>query len=150
MTSDNIPNKNSHEAVDELGRTKLHIAANNGAYHVLREMLSEGVDVNARDNNGWTALHFAAQSNHFETIDLLLEYKADPNLHDKQGNGPLWVAAMNANGKYHGVLSLLKSHADPYHKNKHGRSPLYIAHSIDHGLEEVFIPFAKQEGNINL
>jgi ankyrin repeat protein len=136
-----IPHVHAHESLDELGRNKLHHAANNGAYHVLREILSEGVDVNAQDNNGWTALHFAAQSNHFETIDLLLEYKADPNLHDKQGNGPLWTAAMNANGKYHGVLSLLKSHADPNHKNKYGRSPLHIANSIDHGLEELFIPY---------
>lgn len=134
--------KNSHDDIDEFGRNKLHHVANNGAYHVLREMLSECVDVNAQDNNGWTALHFAAQSSHFETIDLLLEYKADPNIHDKQGNGPLWTAAMNANGKYHGVLSLLKAHADPFHKNKYGRSPQYIANLIDHGLEEVFIPFA--------
>ena len=147
MMPGNIPKNNRHEAVDEFGRTKLHIAANNGAYHVMREMLNEeGININVKDNNGWTALHFAAQSNHFEIIDLLLENKADPNLHDNQGNGPLWIAAMNANGKYHGILSLLKSHADPNHKNKYGRSPFYIANSIDHGLEDIFIPFVNVAG----
>ena len=137
---------NARDTVDELGRNKLHHAANNGDYHLIRQILSEGVDVDVQDDNGWTALYFAAQSNHFETIDLLLEYKADPNIHNKQGNGPLWIAAINANGKYHGVLSLLKSHADPHHKNKHDRSPLYIANSIDHGLEEIFIPYEIKGG----
>lgn len=129
--------------VDEFGRNKLHYAANNGSYHIVRKLLSEGVDVDFQDDNGWTALHFAAQNNHFQIIDLLLEYKADPNLHDKQGNGPLWTAAVHASGKYHGILSLLKAHANPNHKNHHGRSPLYMATSIDHGMEDVFAPYAK-------
>jgi ankyrin repeat protein len=138
---------NTHKShiFDEFGRNKLHHAANNGAYHLVRKILgegiNEGINIDAQDNNGWTALHFAANSNHFEIIDLLLEYKANPNLHDEQGNGPLWVAAMNAKGKYHGVLSLLKSRADPNHKNNYGRSPIYIANLIDHGLEDIFIPY---------
>ncbi len=140
------PNKNSHDTVDQFGRNKLHLAANIGSYHVMRQLLDEGINVNVQDNNGWTALHFAAQSNHFEIIDLLLEYKADSNLHDKQGNGPLWTATINANGKFHGVLSLLKAHANLNHKNKYGRSPLYISNSIDHGLENVFIPFENTAG----
>jgi ankyrin repeat protein len=137
----NVHYGNADDTIDELGRNKLHHAANNAAYHLIRQMLSEGIDVDIQGNNGWTALHFAAKSNHFETIDLLLEYKADANLYDKQGNGPLWIAAMNANGKFHGVLSLLKSHANPNHKNNYGRSPLYIANIIDHGLEKIFIPY---------
>lgn len=145
MMTNNRVNKNSRDFVDEFGRNNLHHAANNGDYHLIRKLLSEGVDVNVQDNNGWTALHFAAQNNHFETIDLLLEYKADPNLHDAQGNGPLWIAAMHANEKYHGVLSLLKSHANPNYKNKYGRSPLYMANALDHGLEDVFAPYVNKE-----
>lgn len=140
-----IPYNNPRDVVDEFGRNKLHYAANNGVLLIVKKLLDEGIDINAKDNNGWTALHFASQNNHFKTIELLLEYKADPNIHDKQGNGPLWTASMHAKGDYHGILSLLKSHADPNHKNKHGRSPLYMANALDHGLEDVFAPYVNKE-----
>jgi len=140
-----IPSENPRDAVDELGRTKLHYAANNGILKTVKKLLDEGIDVNAQDDIGWTALHFAAQNNHFKTIELLLEYKANPNLHDKQGNGPLWTAGMNIKGNCQGVISLLKAHANPNHKNHHGRTPLYIAKTIGDGLEEAFSPYVNKE-----
>lgn len=137
--------ENHRDSVDELGRTKLHYAANIGATAKIKLLLDEGIDIDVQDDIGWTALHFAAQNNKFETIALLLAHKANPNLHDNQGNGPLWTAAMNAKGKYQGILSLLKAHADPQHKNKHGRSPLYIAKTLDHGLGDVFSLYSAKE-----
>lgn len=124
--------------VDELGRNKLHYAANNGSTLVAKILINQGYDVNAQDANGWTALHFAAQNNHFDIIDLLLDNNADPNLYDKQGNGPLWIAAMHTKGDNQGVVALLKSNADPEHKNHHGRTPKYIAHTLNNELDEIF------------
>jgi ankyrin repeat protein len=134
-----LQSENPHDAVDDLGRTKLHFAANNGVVATVKKWLDQGIDINARDDIGWTALHFAAQNNHFKTIDLLLEYKADPNIHDKQGNGPLWTAAMNVKGgNCQAVIALLKANANPDHKNHHGRTPRYLAKSVGDGLEEAF------------
>ena len=138
-----IPHENPRDAVDEFGRNKLHYAANNGDSMIVKKLIDEGIDIDAQDNNDWTALHFASQNNHFDTIDLLLENKANPNIHDNQGNGPLWIAAMNANGKCEGVFSLLKAKADPNHKNHHGRTPHYIANSLKSGLIEAFNPCIK-------
>jgi len=139
--TDNRANKKSHDFVDEFGRNKLHYAANNGILLKVEKLLNAGIDIDAKDNNGWTALHFASQNNHFKTIKLLLEHKANPNIHDQQGNGPLWAAAMHANGKCDGVLLLLKAGSDPNHKNKHGRSPLYLANTLKNGLVEAFADY---------
>ena len=111
-----IPHENSRDAVDEFGRNKLHYAANNGDSITVKSLIDQGVDIDVQDNNAWAALHFASQNNHFDTIALLLENNANPNVHDNQGNGPLWTAAMNANGKCQGVSLLLKAQANPEHK----------------------------------
>ena len=132
------PFENPRDSLDELDRSKLHYAANNGSSLLVLKLLNDGMDINAQDAIGWTPLHFAAQNSHFAIIELLLEYNADPNLHDKQGNGPLWVAAMNAKKSSYGIESLLKAHANPNHQNNHGRSPLYIANTINNELKEVF------------
>ena len=141
MRAVRVPYQNTRDVVDELGRTKLHYAANNGAYETVKKLLDEGIDIDAQDNIGWTALHFAAQNNHFKTIDCLLEYKANPNLHDKKGNNPLWTAVMNAKGNNKGVVALLKSHTDINHKNNHGRSPLYMAKTLGYEMEKAFAPY---------
>jgi len=140
----NVPYQNSRDNVDEFGRNKLHYAANNGSSLLLKNLINQGIDIDAQDNNGWTALHFAAQNSHFDVIDLLIENKANINIVDKQGNGPLWTASMNAKGDYRGVLSLLKSGANPNYENIHGRSPISIAKSLPQGLLECFAPYVKK------
>ena len=137
------PFENPRDTLDELGRSKLHYASNNGSSLLVLQLINDGIDINAQDTIGWTPLHFAAQNSHFAIIDLLLEYNANPNLHDKQGNGPLWVATMNAKKSSHGVESLLKAEANPNHKNHHGRTPLYIANTIKSELKEVFESYAE-------
>jgi len=146
MMPGKIPGENPRDAVDDLGRTKLHYAANNGVVTIVKKLLDEGIDIDAQDDIGWTALHFASQNNHFKTIDLLLEYKANPNIHDKQGNGPLWTAGMNVkNGDCQAIISLLKADAEPTHENHHGRTPVYIAKTIGDGLEKAFAIYTKKK-----
>ena len=136
------PFENPRDSLDELDRSKLHYAANNGSSLLVLKLINDGIDINAQDAIGWTPLHFAAQNSHFAIIDLLLEYNANPNLHDKQGNGPLWVATMNIKKSSHGVETLLKAGANPNHANHHGRTPLYIANTIKNELKEVFESYA--------
>lgn len=136
------PFENPRDSLDELDRSKLHYAANNGSSLLVLKLINDGIDINAQDAIGFTPLHFASQNSHFAIIDLLLEYNANPNLHDKQGNGPLWVAAMNARKSSYGIESLLKAGANPNHKNHHDRTPLYIANTIKNELKEVFTSYA--------
>ncbi len=44
------------------GRTALHGAANQGAGNVLRFLVEQGADINAKDSDGWTPLWTAQHS----------------------------------------------------------------------------------------
>ncbi len=57
------------------------------------KLLSEGVDLNARDSKGQTALHAAIEAGDKETFDRLLEKGANPNLCDDVGNSVVHLAA---------------------------------------------------------
>lgn len=79
---------------DHDGRTALMHAAGGGSMHIVRQLLSNGSEVNAVDYYGQTALMFAAQGNviaregdeDLNIVKLLLENNAEPNMKDKMGN----------------------------------------------------------------
>ena len=55
----------------------------------VKALLTEGVDVQARDENGRTALHMAAYRGHSEVADLLVAQGADVNATSDKGETPL-------------------------------------------------------------
>ena len=61
-------------------------AAKNGNYEIVKSLMFEGVDVNAKDSDGWTALMYAAQQGHVEIVNLLLKKGADISLKNNDGN----------------------------------------------------------------
>ena len=79
----------------------LHIALDNLTEapkpHVIRHLISLGVDVNAKDRCGWTPLHFAArtkcpadqESLLIASVRLLIDAGADVNAKDDEGITPL-------------------------------------------------------------
>lgn len=67
------------------GVYSLHEAAQAGDTKVLQARLSEGADVNARNEQGCTPLHLAAKAGHAELVKLLLEAGADKTLQDNSG-----------------------------------------------------------------
>src|SRR5436190_20607403 len=58
-------------------------------------LLSQGADVNAREDDGTTALAWAATRSNKDIAELLLNAGANPNLTYELGIGPLYLAITN-------------------------------------------------------
>ncbi len=59
---------------------------------LVRTMLANGGDCNARDSQDVSALHWAIWRDYSETVQLLLEYGANVNDQDREGKTPLMLA----------------------------------------------------------
>jgi imidazolonepropionase-like amidohydrolase len=58
----------------------LHQAAANGEIERVKLLISEGADVNVKNNEGLIPLHYAAREGHKEIVELLLAHGADVNI----------------------------------------------------------------------
>ncbi len=84
------------------GNTPLLVAAQrHGSAPVLRELLAQGADVNASNDEGMNALNAAARVGDLEAVRLLIEHKADinvvptPRIPGKSRGNALMNAALN-------------------------------------------------------
>lgn len=86
--------------VDEEGEgsarslTGAHHCASVGDVKGLRELMDEGADVNARDEEGRTALHWAVDRGHKEVVELLLSKGVLVDAQDKDKQTPLHYACI--------------------------------------------------------
>ena len=104
-------------------RTQLHRAIRAGDTQRIRALISNGSDVNAKDEYGETPLHRVASGDRSDLAKILLANGADANSKDDLGNTPLHKSASSAAS---GVAELLISvGADVNAKNKGGRTPLH-------------------------
>ena len=67
----------------------IHDAAAQGNNEAVKQHLTAGTDVNAKDESGWTPLHWAASKVHNKTAKLLIKEGADVNVVNKNGLSPL-------------------------------------------------------------
>ena len=75
-------------------RTALHLAADNGHLDVVRALLVNKAQINARDKSERTPLHYATISGFPRIVELLLANKADASPRDKFGLTPMaWAMA---------------------------------------------------------
>ena len=75
------------------------------APELVKTMLQNGANANARDERGWTALIWAVWFNHQKTVPQLLAYGADPNLPATDGITPLQMAQQS---NHPDLVTLLK------------------------------------------
>ncbi|OQR89304.1 hypothetical protein ACHHYP_06362, partial [Achlya hypogyna] len=127
-TPRDIAAKNGHMRVaryfDSLSMTpeKLWHAANEGDDLGVKQLLRNGVDVNAADYLNQTALHFAASKGHSNVVATLLAAKAQVDSRSKNGSTPLFLAARS--GQSTAVSQLLAAGATPNAANDSGQAPL--------------------------
>ena len=107
----------------------IHSAARGGDIEAVKEFLTAGVDVNARDANGMTPLHGAAWIGQKEAIELLIAKGAGVNAKDKDGMTPLHSAIEGDEwqGGYEIAELLIEKGADVNAKEDDGDTPLDLA-----------------------
>lgn len=79
------------------GITPLHYASRGGMPSVLRDLLSNDVDVNIRAKDGSTPLHFAIAGQNAEGVRQLIAKGADVNLPNQAGAYPIHLAFAQRN-----------------------------------------------------
>ena len=105
-----------------------------------RELVLNGIDVNALDENNETALFRAARVNDFDLVAFLLNSNVDPNIQNKQYETVLSIVAYKGVKSLDIFLLLLRHGADPTKKNKHGQSLFEILNNMvlhTHGKKDI-------------
>ena len=88
----------------------VHVAAGFGLLSVLKEALSQGIELDPIDSRGRTPLFWAATSGHESSVKWLLERdQVTANLRDIRGNTPFAWAAMEGQEK---IIKLLLERND--------------------------------------
>jgi ankyrin repeat protein len=108
-----------------LADTRLIEAAKEGKPAVIRALIRQHADVNAREIDGTTALHWAVRSDDRESVQVLMRAGARVNVTNRYGLAPLSLAATNGNPEI--VSLLLESGADPDTASPEGETALMTA-----------------------
>jgi ankyrin repeat protein len=109
-------------------------AIGQGNYEMVKQLLSEGVDVNTRVPNGCSLIHFAADYGHVNIATLLLEKGA--NVNDTAPASRLTPLHAAARGGHMAMVKfLIEKGANPTLKNYQDRTPADFARS--RGFKEI-------------
>lgn len=101
----------------DAGKSPIFAYAEEGDIEHLERLISEGINIDFKDDLGFTALMTAADNGKLEAVKLLVKHKADINARNNDGDTPLMRAA-NA-GHFDVVRFLVEKGADTnaYHGN---------------------------------
>lgn len=62
--------------IEQDGRTSLHVAASSGGLDVIRYLIDQKADVNAKDAMGWTPLMIAGTNFDYNHLELTKSYSS--------------------------------------------------------------------------
>lgn len=120
------------------------VASMLGLVDVVEELLTEGADVNAKDDFHGSALQAASYTCHYEVVQVLLENGADINAQGGFG-GALHAAAIASH--YQMVQMLIEKGADVNPHVREYNTPLQVAAA--HGSPEVVQLLLEEGADIN-
>jgi ankyrin repeat protein len=105
--------------------TALHDAASLGDAEMAKELVSSGIDVDARDEEGRTALHRAVLAGNVPITAVLLNAGSNPDIQDTAGRVPLHYTVVICHTDL--AAMLLGAGADPLIPDRSGETPLDFA-----------------------
>ncbi|QUG43105.1 ankyrin repeat domain-containing protein [Psychrobacillus sp. INOP01] len=118
---------------DETMQERLFEAVEEKEFDKVKELLDNGVDINAQDPQGRTGIMIATYANDVEMVKLLIDAGADVDIQDDMLNNPFLYAGAEG---YMDILKLMISAgADPTITNRYGGVALIPA--SEHGYVEV-------------
>ena len=117
-------------AKDNISRTPLHCATENGRVGCVEALLSHArINVNMQNKSGYTPLHVAVENNQIDCMKALLEHKdIHINIQNVAGESALHIAVQSGLTE---IVSMLLEHKDinATLSDKSGSSTLDIAQS---------------------
>ncbi|XP_058059386.1 ankyrin-3-like [Anopheles bellator] len=130
------------------GLNALHLAAKDGHYDIVNELLKRGANVDNATKKGNTALHIASLAGQKEIIHLLLQYNASVNVQSQNGFTPLYMAAQENHDEC--VNYLLAKGANPALATEDGFTPLAVAMQQGHDKVVAVLLESDTRGKVRL
>lgn len=106
-TTTKVSSRSAAKPIELRGRTPLHMETSDGNLKQVCQLLEDGADPNARDDDGRTPLHWPSLRGHIEVVQALLEHGADVNARDNEGRTPLRMATIGNRAE---IVELLREH----------------------------------------
>ena len=125
--------------------TQLQLAASRGEIDLIKEIISEGADINETNKHKKTALMLAAGNGRVEATKLLLKLNANINAQEVDGMTALMMAA--SDGKSETVKLLIEHGADINITNNYGATAITNAAFFNHLSSVKAILSSKQKLN---
>ncbi|KAG8529665.1 uncharacterized protein KY384_005146 [Bacidia gigantensis] len=125
--------------------TPLHFATYNGHLDLAVELISNGADVEALDDDSMTALHEAARQGRKDVVEILMEHGANVNTGDSNGGTPLSYAVRKG---HRDVVEILMEHgANVNTGDSDGDTPLF--HAVHNGHTDVVSQLLQGGADVN-
>lgn len=102
------------------GRSTLHAAIRQRNCEALQYLLTQAIDVNAKDSSGVTPLHEAVILGEEKIVALLCQEGVDPNIYDGEGFSPFERAVQINRGQM--IAPLISAGADPRKFDNYGKT----------------------------